>query len=72
MSYFTNTYKSKLNMFTEFSLTILIIVIFVAVLLLQLKVLNTVAKRQYNIAEQMKDEDKQDLHKPGPEVESAK
>ncbi|HLT24730.1 MAG TPA: hypothetical protein VK004_06360 [Ignavibacteria bacterium] len=71
MSYFTNAYKSKLNMITEFSLTILIIVIFVAVLLLQLKVLNTVAKRQYNIAEQMKeDEGKQDLHKPGPKVEA--
>ncbi len=71
MSYFTNAYKSKLNMITEISLTILIIVIFVAVLLLQLKVLNTVAKRQYNIAEQMKeDEGKQDLHKPGPKVEA--
>jgi archaellum component FlaG (FlaF/FlaG flagellin family) len=56
-------------MLNEVTLTILIIVIFVVVLLIQLKVLNTVAKRQYNIAEQMKEEG-QDLHQPGPKVQS--
>ncbi len=57
-------------MVTEVTLTAFIIVIFVTALLIQLKILNTVAKRQYNIAEQMKNEGKEDLHKPGPEVQS--
>lgn len=58
-------------MLTEGLLTLIIIVIFVSVLLLQIKVLNTVAKRQYNIQEQMKEAETQDLHKEGPEVTNA-
>ncbi len=57
-------------MLTEGTLTILIIAIFVTVLLLQIKLLNTVAKRQYNIQEQMKESESTDLHKEGPEVKN--
>jgi hypothetical protein len=58
-------------MLSEGLLTLIIIIIFVSVLLLQIKVLNTVAKRQYNIQNQMEDENAQDLHKEGPEVKNA-
>ena len=59
------------RMLTEGLLTIIIIVIFVSVLLLQIKVLNTVAKRQYNIQNQMDEANSHDLHKEGPEVKNA-
>ncbi len=59
-----------IRMLTEGTLTILIVVIFVTVLLLQIKLLNTVAKRQYNIQEQMKESEDTDFHKEGPEVKN--
>ena len=40
-------------MIDAFSVTIIIICVFLAVLLLQMKVLNKVASQQYNIEEQM-------------------
>lgn len=58
-------------MLSEGLLTLIIIIIFVSVLLFQIKVLNTVAKRQYNIQNQTEEANAQDLHKEGPEVKNA-
>ena len=57
-------------MLTEGSLTIIIIAVFVTVLLLQIKLLNKVAKQQYNIQDQMKEANSTDFHKEGPEVKN--
>ena len=57
-------------MLTEGSLTIIIIAVFVTVLLLQIKLLNKVAKQKYNIQDQMKEANSTDLHKEGPEVKN--
>jgi hypothetical protein len=57
-------------MLNEVSLTVIIIAVFVTALLLQIKLLNKVAKQKYNIQDQMKELNNSDLHKDGPEVEN--
>jgi uncharacterized membrane-anchored protein YhcB (DUF1043 family) len=56
-------------MINEVSLTAIIIVVFLTALLLQIRLLNKVAKQEYNIQDQMND-DGQELHKEGPKVEN--